>query len=370
MKDIIKQPLTEKYYSIKSDIELYHNYWCFVVVGGRNTGKTYGALKYMYENKQKFIFIKRTNDEVKLICSKGAKSGMKADISPFKSINRDLNTNIQAFPIDTGLGGFYPVDDDNNIAGDCIGYILSLNSGDKYKGSDFSDCEALIFDEFIPQPWVRCGRKEGDQLLDIYKTVARDRTLRDRPELKLICLANAVNIYNPTCAILDIVDDIAHMAAVSDKEQSTIMIDTDRKIFVRLLPVSPEMMTNEQTTGFYQAMHDTQWGSMAWDNSFSYNDLSCIGKVALKGYKPYLKLTYKKNKYFIYVNEEGSFYMCNSRTLANIPEYNLNIERDIRRFYFYECVDLIEATTEGRMMFKNYSMYDLIFNYKLRFKFS
>ena len=60
MKDIIKQPLTEKYYSIKSDMELYQNYWCFVVVGGRNTGKTYGALKYMYENKQKFIFIKRT----------------------------------------------------------------------------------------------------------------------------------------------------------------------------------------------------------------------------------------------------------------------------------------------------------------------
>ena len=50
MKDIIKQPLTEKYYSIKSDVELYQNYWCFVVVGGRNTGKTYGALKYMYEN--------------------------------------------------------------------------------------------------------------------------------------------------------------------------------------------------------------------------------------------------------------------------------------------------------------------------------
>ena len=101
MKDIIKQQLTERYYSIKPDIEKYKDFWCFVVVGGRNTGKTYGALKYMYESGQKFIFIKRTNDEVKMICSKGAKSGMKADISPFKSINRDLNINIQAFPIVT-----------------------------------------------------------------------------------------------------------------------------------------------------------------------------------------------------------------------------------------------------------------------------
>ena len=87
LKDIIKQPLTDRYYSIQSDILAYNAFWCFVVVGGRNTGKTYGALKYMYENKQKFIFIKRTNDEVKLICSKGAKSGMKADISPFQGYN-------------------------------------------------------------------------------------------------------------------------------------------------------------------------------------------------------------------------------------------------------------------------------------------
>lgn len=371
MKEIRESHIEGIYYNIAPDILLYKDYWCYVVVGGRNTGKTYGTLKEYYTRGKKFIFIKRTNDEVKMICSKGAKSGMKADVSPFKSINRDLNANIQAFPIDTGLGGFYPVDNEGNISGDIVGYILSLNAGDKYKGSDFSECDALIFDEFIPQPWVRCGRKEGDQLLDIYKTVARDRIMRDRGELKLICLANAVNIYNPTCAVLDIVDDIAFMADKGAKSKdSLIMTDDERGIFIRLLPVTDEMRSKEKDSFFYKAMHATQWGAMAWDNSFAYNDLSCIGKQALKGYKPYLKLIYKKSKFYIYVNDAGNYYMCTSRFMAGVPEYNLNIERDIRRFYFEECMDLIDATTEGRMIFLNYTMYDMIFNYKLRFKFS
>ena len=371
MKDILTQIVTDKYYDVSIDLGVYPSYWCYVVVGGRNTGKTYGTLKYFYTRKEKFIFIKRTNEEVKMICSKGAKSGMKADVSPFKSLNRDLGCNIQAFPIDTGLGGFYPVDAEGNIAGDIVGYVLSLNAGDKYKGSDFSECEAIIFDEFIPQPWVRCGRKEGEQLLDIYKTVARDRTMRDRKELKLICLANAVNVYNPTCAILDIVDDIAFMSQRRFKTPtSTILNDTDRGIFVRLLPISVQMKYEEEKTYFYKSMKNTQWGAMAYDNEFSYNDLTCLGKVALKGYRPYLKLIYKKATYFIYVNDEGNYYMCNSRTMANIPEYNLNIERDIRRFYFERGLDLLDATTEGRMKFKNYTMYDMIYNYKLRFKFS
>jgi hypothetical protein len=76
--------------------------------------------------------------------------------------------------------------------------------------------------------------------------------MRDRGELKLICLANAVNIYNPTCAVLDIVDDIAYMADKGAKSKdSLIMTDDERGIFIRLLPVTDEMRSKEKDSFFF-----------------------------------------------------------------------------------------------------------------------
>ena len=355
------------YYDIEKDINDHPGYWLYMILGGRHTGKTYSALKYFYTRNQKFMFAKRTNEDVGLICTKGNKEGMKADVAPFKSLNRDLNINIQAFPISKGLGGFYPCDENENIIGNMVGYIMSLNAGGKYKGSDFSDCESIIFDEFVPQPWERLDRKESGKVLDLYGTVSRDRVIRDKEELKLICLANTVNIYNPTCAELNVVDDIAYMSTLQNKKNTVTLDDPEKGIFIRLIPVPEKQKIKEMNTGFYKSMHDTQWGAMAWDNEFSYNDLTCIGKVALKGYHPVIKIKYKKYVYFIYSNDE-MYYMTNARSNANIPEYNLNMEREVRRFYFDWVMDLVDLVTENRMRFRNYTMYDMIYNFKLRFK--
>lgn len=371
MKRFYKELWPDTYYDVKRDIEEHPDYWLFIVMGGRHVGKTYSGLKYYaFDKKVPFMFIKRTNNDVRLICSKGNKEGMNVDVAPFKSLNRDMGTNIQALPIDTGLGGFYPCDEDQNINGTMTGYIMSLNAGGKYKGSDFYECEAMIFDEFAPKIYDRNDRGEGGKVLDLYGTVQRDRILREREELKLICFSNAVNVYTPTLAELEVVDDVAYMATQQDKVNCVCMDNPEEGIFIRLIPITEKQRKAEEKTGFYKHMKNTRWGAMAWDNEFSYNDFSCVGSVALKGYRPVIKLIYKKAKYYIYVNDEGCYYMTDSKTLAKVPEYNLNIERDIRRFYFTDCYDLIDAITEGRMKFKNYTMYDLIYNYKLRFKFT
>ena len=53
------------YYDIRDD--LIPDSWCYVIIGGRSTGKTYGALKMCYNLKKKFVFLKRTIDDVKLL---------------------------------------------------------------------------------------------------------------------------------------------------------------------------------------------------------------------------------------------------------------------------------------------------------------
>lgn len=354
------------YFDISEDLKNYPDAWCYIIVGGRNTGKTYGALKYHLLTNKKHVFIKRCNNDVNLLCA-GNNIGEKAasydlDLSPYKSINRDMGENIKAYKIDEGLGAFYRPDEDGKAAGSPVGYLLSLSAIHKYKGFDLSDCDSIIFDEFIPQPWERVSRKEGEQIMELYKTVARDRTLRDREELKLICLANAVNVFNYTCEVLEVTDIIADM---SINRTETLYLD-DRGIFIRILQTSDEMMAAERKTGIYRAMGNTAWGRMAFSNEFAYNDFSNVKKLPLKNYRPVVQLNYKGKPYFIYQNDAG-FYMTYSRSKCAVT-YDLDKEMGQKAFYYDYVIDLINASIDGRMTFEKYSMYDMIINYKKRFK--
>lgn len=353
------------YYDVSEDLAAYPDAWCYIIVGGRNTGKTYGALMHYLKCKEPNVFVKRTNKDIELLCA-GNHIGDKAapyeiDLSPYKSINRDTGEHIKAFKIDDGLGAFFRTNDEGCADGKPVAYLVSLFAVSKYKGFDLAECPAVIFDEFIPQPWDRINRREGEQLMDLYKTVARDRYLRGFPELKLICLANAVNVFNYTSEVLEVTDIIADMTI--HKREVTYL--EDRGIFIRILETSEEMMAAEQKTGIYRAMAGTAWGRMAFGNEFAYNDFSNVGKLALKGYRPEVSITHKTHEFYIYSNGD-SYYMTTSR--ANCPEsYDLNKEMEQKSFWYNWGIDLLSASIDGRMKFEKYTMYDLIVNYKKRF---
>lgn len=353
------------YYNIADDMKAYPDAWCYMVVGGRNTGKTYGALTYYLMEKEPNVFVKRTNKDIELLCA-GNHIGDKApdydiDLSPYKSINRDTGEHIKAFKIDDGLGAFFKCNQEGCADGSPVAYLLSLFAVSKYKGFDLSECPAIIFDEFIPQPWDRVNRKEGEQLMELYKTVARDRTLRGKPELKLICLANAVNVFNYTAEVLEVTDIIADMTI--HKREVTYL--EDRGIFIRILQTSEKMMQEEQKTGIYRAMQGTAWGRVAFGNEFAYNDFSNVGKVALKGYRPEVKITHKMQDFYIYSNGER-YYMTTAKSKCP-QEFDLNKEMEQKSFWYEWGIDLLSASIDGRMKFEKYTMYDLIVNYKKRF---
>lgn len=353
------------YYDVTEDIKNYPGAWCIVVIGGRNTGKTYSSLKSCVLDKRKFVFLKRTIKDVDLLCAGSGKPGAKAsefgiDLSPFKSVNRDLVTDVRAHLIKEGLGGFW-----NHINGESegapIGYLLALSAVSKYKGFDLSECDWLIFDEFIPQPWERVQHKEGEQLLDLYKTIARDREHRGRGALKLLCFANATSISNPTMNILEVTDIVADMQV---RDIESVYLE-DRGILIHKLHNNEEFDRVEQDTMLYKAMGNTAWGQMAFGNSFAYNDFTSVGKVSLKGYKPMLSLQYKNDIFYIYM-KEGQYYMCKSKHQGE-EMYNLNRENDQKLFFNERLYELRLACIEGKMKFETYSMYDIIVNFKKYF---
>lgn len=352
------------YYDLKEDITEFPKDWAYIIIGGRNTGKTYSSLMYAMKNKIKFVFIKRTIEDIDLLCAGSGQIGSKQneygiDLSPFKSINRDAGTNIRAFSIKKGLGGFWECDEDGTPSGSPIGYLIALSAVQKFKGFDLSDCELIIFDEFIPQPWERINKKEGEQMLDLYKTVSRDREHRGREALKLICLANAVSISNPVCNTLEITDIIAEMQ-IRDEEYFHI---EERGILIHLIHDNAEFLDKEKNSLIYKAMSNTAWGRMAFDNSFAYNDFSSISKTYLKGYRCQLHVHYKENDYYIYM-KDGVYYMCRSLGFPLLGDYDLNLENDQKAFYTDWAIDLRNKCISGKMKFQTYTMYDLIVNYK------
>ena len=361
------------YYNVFDDLKAYPDAWAYMVVGGRSTGKTYGALKGSYLDKIKFIFAKRTADEVNLMCSgtkmiKGTDEKEDPDFSPFAPINRDLGCNIKAYQLYPGLGVFYDTYTDENgkdyATGAPIGNIIGLSVATKFKGFDMSDCDFLFFDEFIPRKWERVNRGEGDLLMDLYATVSRDRILRGKPPLKLIALANAVNLSNPLSNTLEITDLMADMQI---KGQQTLYIE-DRGIFIRMLEGTEDFRKALENDPVYKAMGHTAWGQMAYDNQFAYDDLSNVGKTQLKGYKPVCSFKYKKPTYYVYQNQ-GKYFICSSAfNDKNKPHYDLNRENDQKRFYLEFAIDLRSECINDNVKFTNYSMYDLIVNYHKVFK--
>lgn len=361
------------YYDVFEDMEAYPDAWAYFAIGGRSTGKTYGALWGSYERNKKHIFIKRTADDVKLMCS-GARmvKGLDMedpDFSPYFPINRDKGTNVKAFPLYDGLGCFYNMKADENgkefPTGEPVGTIVGLNVATKFKGFDMSENDYMFFDECIPRKWERVSRGEGDMTMDLYATVARDRILRGRPPLKLIGLSNAVQISNPLFNTLEITDTVANMQ-IQGLDKYYI---EDRGIFIRLLQTPEEMRKQvEEKDPVFKAMGHTAWGQMAYENEFAYDDFSSVNTVQLKNYRPVCSFRYKQPTYYIYQNS-GKYYICNSKFNDKTkPFYDINKENEQKKFYLDYAIDLRNECIDGNVNFNNYSLYDLIVNYHKIFK--
>lgn len=338
------------YFKIRDDIDKYPDAWLYMAVGGRSTGKTYNALLDCYENDRRFLFVKRTQADVNLLCD-----SKRSDLMcPFKAINRDIGSDVKAQSAGEGIGVF--IEDDH-----LIGYIGALTGIGKFTGFDLSDCDWIIFDEFIPRKWDRVFKAEGEQLLELYMTVNRDRELRGLPPTKVICLANAANITCPTNNALMLTDTFGDMIA----NNINIHYDEDKGIVIHILGDN-DVSNALKRSKFYKAVQGTTFASMAFDNEFSSCDTSAIGTVSLKGYKCKCCVRYQLKDFYVY--RKGRNYYVTLSSGVTDQYFDLDKEIDQRSFMINYQVELKYATIDEHCIFEKYSFYDMIMNYNRYFK--
>lgn len=159
---------------------LTHNALFNYVIGGRGTGKTFGSLYYVIKkflrSGKEFIYLRRYDTDLK------KKDRLMRDVST-KFDNFEFQVEGQKIQIrKTGIKKWQTA-----------GYVMPLSSADSDKSVPFNNVDTIIYDEFIKTKGMQHYIKnEPELLLDFYNTVDR---YNDR--VRLLALANAVNIVNP-----------------------------------------------------------------------------------------------------------------------------------------------------------------------------
>lgn len=301
------------------------------IVGGRATGKTYGALKYAYESHTRFILMRRTQAQTDLI--------NKPEFNPYKAINTDLGSDIQIKSISKYNSRiFEPAGDNDNL----LGYTCALSTISNMRGFDASDCKLLIYDEFIPERHERPIKGEGAAFLNAYESINRNRELKGEPPLQVLGLANAFNIANPIFLELGLVGRCEKMKAAGQE----LFIDRERGILMVLLQKS-KISKAKADTALYR-LGSGSYNDMALSNDFIYNNSDSIKAQALKEYK----LLCTVGEISIYRHKSNREYYVSEHRTGTAPQYKSD-EVGIMRYRKKYGIIMAPAYLNNRVLFEN-----------------
>lgn len=257
------------------------------IAAARGTGKTYGALQYLYKLKEPFIHLRRTQKEADL--------QNKAAGSSFKAVMNDLGAEY-TISSSNNLGTVY--DEEGNV----IAYNMALNTFASIRGMDFSDINRVFYDEFIAEPHVRKIKAEGFSLANFYESVNRNRELEGKDPLQLICAANSVNMANDVFMYFDLVHHAEEM--IRNDEEIRFL---GNKLLI--IPQHSPISEKKQNTALYQAVN-SEFTDMAIKNKFILNDFSYVTARPVVEYRCIMQL--------------GDLYVYEHKTQ---PEYYVTFQK-------------------------------------------
>ena len=318
-----------------------------IFIGGRGCGKTFSALKGALQLPDKFLFMRRTAQELDLMLD-SEKFGEGAN--PFKPINKDTGRDVGLSRIVKNMAGIYNremVDGKLSPVGAPIGYGVALSTISSIRGVDFSDCSDCIYDEFIPEKHVRRIKNEGGALLNAYETICRNRELSGEDPLRLWLLANSNDIYNDVFIELEIVSDIEKMV----RKQKSDKYFKDRGLAVHLINNNEDFVEAKSETALYKLMRGSKFADMALKNKFAYNDFSLIKYENVTGWRPMCSI----GPAYIYA-KKGDKALYVSYASAKCKSYNIEQEQDRRSFYNEFGRRLIKCFTYSRISFESYEL--------------
>ena len=284
------------------------------IIGGRGTGKTFGAQLTCIEDDKIYMLMRRTQAQADLIS--------KAEFSPVNPVMDYLGKTAVIKSASNYNGIIYSAETPEDEELILRGYTAALSTFSNLRGFDGSGIDILLFDEFIPERHERTIKNEADAFFNVYETINRNRELQGREPLTALLLSNSNSLASPILSALGLVKVLERMQSKGQSEY----INKERGIAIFLLYASP-ISKQKRKTALYKATENSDFSRMALDNDFSYDDMADVRSISLNsGWKLFARF----GDIFIY-SKTGKWYM--SRHGAGNPqrEYDFT-EIGIKKF--------------------------------------
>lgn len=316
------------------------------IVGGRGTGKTYGALEYLLENNTRFMLLRRTASQAQIV--------QNPAMTPIKSVVNNHGWKYTVAPVVKGIGGIYEyqnTDGKDELIYPAAGYIASLSTFANVRGFDASDIDDIFYDEFIKEEHEKGMKGEADALLNAYETMNRNRELQGRKPIKMVAASNSTDLANPYFVRLGLVTEFERMRQRGQMvwelpDRDTCIID------LRHSPISEQ----KRDTALYRMARNTEFASMALDNAFSV-DLGQYKSKSLKEYKPILAV----GELVVYRHKSRQEFYISPHRSGNPPYYGTS-KQELTRFRLQNRW-LVAAYINQQISFESYFCEALLCQY-------
>ena len=305
-----------------------------LVIGGRGTGKTYGALKTSIEDGLLFMFMRRKQTQLDII--------NRPEFSPIKPVCRDTGWKFTMRPVAKGLAAFVPYeieDERETITGSPVGYTCALSTVANLRGFDASEIGLLLYDEFIPEKSERPLTNEADALLNCYETFNRNRELDGRPPLQLVCMANANDQTAPLLEYFRLIKRIDKMR----RSGQELFVDRDRGLALVVLRDSP-ISERKRDTALYRLTAGTEFSDMALSNDFAYEERGAIVSRPLAEYRPLAQI----GELVIYRHKSAGRFYASTHRSGTPPQFGTGTTElaRFRRTYGWLWLEVLDGNME------------------------
>ena len=272
--------------------------WLNVIIGARQVGKTYGALKLMLDKDLTHILLRRTTAETETITA-------SASLSPYAVFEPEYKVSFFKSGGKICRICDYILDERGNVQeGKQRGILTSLTQIAHIRGFNGGIYSDLVYDEFIPEKGVISRATEGDAFLNAYATINGNRELAGRPPLRVWLLANSNNINNSILEALGLTDDVLYMRRKNIEE-----LNTDKGVYI-LQPKSKRVLDQRKNTALMrQISNKSDFYGMAIENEFSYDASPYVKTISLKGLTP----VWAYNDTLYCWERSDGYYICRAK---------------------------------------------------------
>lgn len=326
------------YVNIKSIMDDIGNPYLYID-GGRGTGKTFGAVKYWFEEGYTALFLRRTQEQ--------ADNVVNPKLSTFMPILEELNITAEFTKLSKKL---YQLEWEGRVRG----YTAALSTFATIRGFAAEAIDLIIYDEFIKQVEEKQMRGEYLAWTNLIESINRNRELKGKPPVKTICCANSNDLGNPIYMGMEVVSVIARRRK---KKKNPVYIDRKRHFTLVDLPMTEIGKLKAKTTLYEFVGENSEMYKMAIGNEFIGDEIDAPRSRPLIEYRPICKW----GEIVFYRHKNDKRYYATSH-VSGSPMYYKPTWIDGQRFKA-ERRYIIDAYVSGRLEFEEYSLIVLFDKY-------